>query len=174
MANDGESTNAGWTREQWLALAGAVGVPLAIVALLFGNDLWGKFQERSAETSFSAYVTESDRTCAKYGPDLAALGEDQWQQGAQVYAAQIRKKSEVLQSILNDWQTISIPDKEEQAKEVQALAQSSIRQYEIAANVMEKGEVESANAYIADAGKTGMQSITKARSLGFEVCPGGR
>ncbi|MFI1539117.1 hypothetical protein [Streptomyces anandii] len=174
MANDGESTSARWTREQWLALAGLVGVPLAVVSLLFGGDLWGKLQHRSTETKFSAYLAESDRACATYGPDLAALGEDQWQQGAQVYAAQIRKKKQVLQSVLNDWQAIPIPDKAEQVKEAQALAQTSIRQYEIASDVMEAGELESANSYIAEAGKSGMQSITKARSLGFQVCPGGR
>lgn len=174
MTNSGGDANARWTREQKLALAGALGVPLAIFAILFGDDLIDKWKGNAAEERYSSYVAMSDRTCAKHGPALAALGEDRWQQSGDIYAAQMRKKNAVLQAILNDWQAIPIPHKEEEVKEAQSLAQASIRQYEIAADVMEQGEAESANTYIAEGGRSAKESFAKARSAGFQICPGGR
>ncbi|WP_369246932.1 hypothetical protein [Streptomyces sp. R41] len=169
-----------WTREQWLAL---VGVLLALAALLvgvivwlFGDDQNGQKEEKSAQKAFVSYREASDAACAKYGPALAELGDGPWQGDPVAYAAHLREKNEVLGAVVRDWQALVVPDYKdmrEKVAEAQSLALGSIRQYEIAADVMEDGG-EDANPYIAEGGRVGMESITKSRAIGFNICPGGR
>ncbi|MGV9271774.1 hypothetical protein [Streptomyces griseosporeus] len=81
----------------------------------------------------------------------------------------------MLSAISRDWQALAVPyeDKKEDVAEAQSLALASIREYEIAADVMET-DGETANVYMAEGGRVGLQALTKARTIGFKICPGGR
>ncbi|WP_432003907.1 hypothetical protein [Streptomyces sioyaensis] len=170
----------GWTREQRLALIGvllgAAALLVAIFVVYYGNDHKDKDRVKSAREAFASYLEASDAACAKYGPALAELGEGPWQGDPRAYAAHLRKRNKVLGAVVRDWQALTVPDYEdmrEKVPEAQSLALGSIREYEIAADVMEKGG-EDANPYIAEGGRVGGEAITKARAVGFQICPGGR
>ncbi|MFE2265303.1 hypothetical protein [Streptomyces griseosporeus] len=179
MATGNPAPPGGWTREQWLALIGvlmgAAGVLAAVFFGYFGGDQRDKSQEESAKEAFASYLEASDTACAKYGPALAALGDGPWRGDAAAYAAHLRRKSAVLSAISRDWQALAVPyeEKKEDVAEAQSLALASIREYEIAADVMEN-DGETANVYMAEGGRVGLQAITKARTIGFRICPGGR
>ncbi|WP_327736187.1 hypothetical protein OG749_22770 [Streptomyces nojiriensis] len=169
--SDQGTSNSRWPNEVIFGVIGVVGVVIAF--LTFGDNLWGKHKEGEDRKDFASYVTVSDHTCAKYGPAIAGVGEDKWQEDGAVYAAQIRQKDAILSSMLREWGAIKIPKhKEREVREIQTLAAASIAHYEIAANQAEQGEANSANTYIAEGGRKATESITKARAEGFNVCPG--
>ncbi|MEU9920705.1 hypothetical protein AB0H51_05160 [Streptomyces griseoluteus] len=123
------------------------------------------------QQQFLLYVERSDKVCMKYASRYAALGESKNQAPIEVYAAQIRGTNEVHKDLLDEWRAIAIPHKAGEVRGVQSLVQASIRLFEIAANSAEAGEPESANAYLLEAGRSAMNGISKARSLGFKYCP---
>ncbi|WP_369169711.1 hypothetical protein AB5J49_18380 [Streptomyces sp. R28] len=153
-----------------------VGVAALLVAIfvIYKEDV-SEEQVESSKEAFASYLAESDAACAKHGPALAELGDGPWQGDPAAYAAHLREKNKVLSEVVRDWQALAVPyeEKKQDVAEAQSLALGSIRQYEIAADVMEDGG-EDANPYITEGGRMGLEAITKARATGFKICPGGR
>ncbi|MGW7277025.1 hypothetical protein ACWGIV_01680 [Streptomyces sp. NPDC054844] len=175
-----EASGQNWTRDHKIALVGALLAALALIASLYviygGDDKHGERVEERAEREFAAYVSVADRACSKYEPKLSRLGDGPYKGPPAPFADHMRKKHQVLAAMLQEWRAISLPaenGRQSEVSEAQALVGAALRKYEIAANGIEAGSKETANSTIEQGVDFFVQGNSKARSLGFQVCPAG-
>ncbi|MEV0256991.1 hypothetical protein AB0H82_22370 [Streptomyces sp. NPDC050732] len=168
-ANNADPQRSGHPVRDKAVVIGVIGLVLAAIPIA-----WAIFSEGKDTLDKGEYVSQSDQACANYLPSLQSLGKEPVGAPAAVYTQYLQRRIAIIRPGLRDWGAVELPSAlEEAVNDSYYGADSAAREYEIAINWGQRGNVDKANDHLDKAGEYATESIRKARSIGLKVCPVG-